>query len=81
MVSEKKIQLCGGDSDGMEVTVYSYVKTYVAPKKIYFGELSALRIDENSCWRPPEEVYELGDDGKFHFVRSIYYDPDLIKRR
>jgi len=69
-------RLVGGTRDGELVQVYPYQQIIYKKKLITIEEAEALRIDGEIMWEGPDEVYEKGGDGQFHYKRTVNYKPE-----
>jgi hypothetical protein len=70
------VSLVGGTHDGEVHTTYAYQRVAYLQKRITMEESKALDIDGAIAWKPPEEVYRKGEDGRFYYSRTVHYRPD-----
>ncbi len=76
MSAQTKIyKLFGGTHDGETCERFPFQKSIYLTKRITIEEDRELMIDDVVAWKAPEEVYEKGADGNFHYVRTVHYKP------
>ena len=71
------VQLVGGPHDGTLYCVEYWLPSLFLLRPITLAEYERLKIDEFTCWKAPEDLYErVGRTTIFKYVRTIHYNPD-----
>lgn len=69
--------LFGGSNDGQLASVEAGQRSFFIQSRIGIVETQMLKIDAVTSWKHPEDLYEIKENGEFHFVKKISYNPDF----